>query len=247
VVIAADPFHYFCRSRSSTVRTVPLIDMASTYTLQKIRSRGALTAAVGLLLLSLRPALALPGESGSELVRNWRSATHILPRPKAERKYTDGYPDLSSQGAAAGGILAFSVFLNSSGVSETETIDYRPESCESEPYRCSGKVIFQKSGNNLGHLLIAEVFGPAVLEDFVGSDALKTVNEPGGGSSQVSVFYAGQRFNYSTWVHSEPGRTRAISHFTVLEKNDAELRSRIRLAETCSNPAMRSDPLCSAP
>ena len=79
------------------------------------------------------------------------------------------------------------------------------------------------------------------------SDALKTINETGSGSSQVSVFYAGNRFNYTTWVHSEPGRTRAISHFTVLGKNDAELRRRIRLAETCSNPAMRSDPLCSAP
>ena len=245
--MAADPFPCFCRSRSSTFRTAHLIDMAPTCRFQKIRSRGALAAAVGLLLLSLRPALALPGESGSELVRNWRSATHILPRPKADPKYTDGYPDLSSQGTAAGGRLAFSVFLNSSGISETETIDYRPEACESEPYRCSGKVIFQKSGNDLGHLLIAEVLGPEVLEDFVGSDVLRTVNEPGEGSSQVSVFYAGQRFNYTTWVHSEPGRTRAISHFSVLEKNDAELRSRIRLAETCSNPAMRSDPLCSAP
>jgi hypothetical protein len=148
---------------------------------------------------------------------------------------------------AAGGSLAFSAFLNSDRISESETIDYRPEACERDPYRCSGQVIFQKSGNDLGHLLIAEVFGAEVLEDFMRSDALKTINEPGGGSSQVSVFYAGNRFNYTTWVHSEPGRTRAISHFTVLGKNDAELRRRIRLAETCSNPAMRSDPLCSAP
>jgi len=208
--------------------------------------RGAIATCVYCLSLPL-PAQALPGENSDQLIQNWRAATHILPRPKAQRKYTDGYPDLSSYGAAGGGRLSFSVFLNGSGISESETIDYRPEACESDPYRCSGKVIFQKSGNDMGHLLIAEVFGPAVLEDFVGSDALKTVNEPGKGSSHVSVFYAGQRFNYTTWVHSEPERTRAISHFTVLEKNDAELRRRIRLAETCSNPAMRSDPLCSAP
>jgi hypothetical protein len=198
-------------------------------------------------LVDRQPVQALPGESSSELMRNWRAATHILPRPKAERKYTDGYPDLSSQGSGAGGSLAFSVFLNSDRISESETIDYRPEACERETYRCSGRVIFQKSGNDLGHLLIAEVFGPEVLEDFMRSDALKIINEPGGASSQVSVFYAGQRFNYTTWVHSEPGRTREISHFTVLQKNDAELRRRIKLAETCSSPEMGRDPLCNAP
>lgn len=208
--------------------------------------RGAIATCVGCLSLPL-PVQALPGENSNQLIQNWRAATHILPRPKAEQKYTDGYPDLSSAGAAAGGRLSFSVFLNRNGISKSETIDYRPEACESEPYRCSGRVIFQKSGNDLGHLLIAEVFGQAVLEDFVRSEALKTVNDPGQGSSQVSVFYAGQRFNYTTWVHSEPGRTRAISHFTVLEKNDAELRRSIKLAETCANPAMRGDPLCNAP
>lgn len=197
-------------------------------------------------LVDQQPVQALPGETNTELLRNWRAATHILPRPKAERKYHDSYPDVSSQGFAAAGRLAFSAFLINDRIS-SETIDYRPEACESAPYRCSGRVIFQKSANDLGHLLIAEVFGSEVLEDFMRSDALKTINEPGGASSQVSVFYAGNRFNYTTWVHSEPGRTRAISHFTVLEKNDAELRTRIRLAETCSNPAMRSDPLCSAP
>ncbi len=210
----------------------------------------ALAVAAAVLTFGLvdrQPVQALPGESSSQLLRNWRAATHILPRPQAERKYTDGYPDLSSQGSAAGGSLAFSAFVNSDRISESETIDYRPEACERDPYRCSGQVIFQKSGNDLGHLLIAEVFGAEVLEDFMRSEAMKTVNEPDSGSSQVSVFYAGQRFNYTTWVHSEPGRIRAISHFTVLEKNDAELRRRIRLAETCSNPAMRSDPLCSAP
>jgi hypothetical protein len=210
----------------------------------------ALAVAVAVLTFGLvdrQPVQALPGESSSELMRNWRAATHILPRPKAERKYTDGYPDLSSQGSGAGGSLAFSVFLNSDRISESETIDYRPEACEREPYRCSGRVIFQKSGNDLGHLLIAEVFGPEVLEDFMRSDALKTISEPGGASIQVSVFYAGQRFNYTTWVHSEPGRTRAISHFTVLQKNDAELRRRIKLAETCSRPEMGRDPLCNAP
>jgi hypothetical protein len=206
-----------------------------------------MATAVTFALAFPTPLQALPGEDSSELVRNWRAATHIIPRPKAERKYTDGYPDLSSGGAAAGGRLSFSAFLNSKGLSESETIDYRPEACESEPYRCSGQVIFQKSGNDLGHLLIAEVFGPEVLEDFVRSDALKTVNEAGGASSEVSVFYAGQRFNYTTWVHSEPGRSRAISHFTVLEKNDAELRRRIKLAETCSKPNMGRDPLCNAP
>ena len=215
--------------------------------LQKFPDIRALAAGVGLLLLTPQIVHALPGETGSDLINNWRAASHILSRPMAQQKYTDGYPDLSSDGAAAGGRISFSAFLNSNGVSESETIDYRPAACEAELYRCSGQVIFQKSGNNLGHLLIAEVFGPEVLDDFVRSDELKTINEPGGGSSQVSVFYAGQRFNYSTWVNSEPGRTRAISHFTVLEKNDAQLRRRIRMAETCSNPAMRSDPLCSAP
>ena len=189
--------------------------------LQKFPVIRALAAGVGLLLLTPQIVHALPGETGSDLINNWRAASHILSRPTAQQKYTDGYPDLSSDGAAAGGRISFSAFLNSNGVSESESIDYRPAACEAEPYRCSGQVIFQKSGNNLGHLLIAEVFGPEVLEDFVRSDELNTINEP--------------------------GRTRAISHFTVLEKNDAELRNSIRLAETCSNPAMRSDPLCSAP
>lgn len=203
--------------------------------------------AIASCLVFPNPLLALPGETGSEIVRNWRAATHILPRPNLVRKLTDGYPDFESTGAAAGGRLTFSAFLNSSGISESETIDYRPDACETEPYRCSGQVVFQKSGNNLGHLLIAEVFGPEVLEDFLSSEALRIINDPGWASGAVNVFYAGKRFNYSTWVHSEPGKVRAISHFTVLKKNDAELRRRIRLAETCSSPSMRSDPLCSSP
>jgi hypothetical protein len=211
----------------------------------------AVTAAVLTFgLVDRQPVQALPGESSIELLRNWR-ATHFLPRPKAERKYTDDYPDLSSQGSAAGGNLGFSAFLNSNRISTSETIDYRPEGCLRDPYRCSGQVIFQKSGNDLGHRLIAEVFGVEVLEDFMRSDALKTINEPGGRSSQVNVFYAGNRFNYTTWVYSEPGKTRSISQFTVLGKNDAELWRMIRSAETCSNDAMRRDrrhdSLCSSP
>ena len=94
------------------------------------KPRSALAVAAAVLTFGLvdrQPVQALPGESSSELLRNWRAATHILPRPKAERKYTDGYPDLSSQGSAAGGSLAFSAFLNSDHISESETIDYRPE------------------------------------------------------------------------------------------------------------------------
>lgn len=193
------------------------------------------------------PLLALPGESGSEVIRNWRAATHILPRPQAVQKLTDGYPDLGSTGAAAGGSLSFSAFLNSNGISKSETIDYRPDACQKEPYRCTGQVLFQKSGNSLGHLLIAEVFGPEVLEDFLGSEALKMINDPGWGSGAVNVFYAGQRYNYTTWTYSEPGMVRSISHFTVLVKNDAELRRRVQLAETCSKPSMSLDPLCSSP
>ncbi len=206
-----------------------------------------LLGAIASCLAFPMPLMALPGETGSELVRNWRAATHILPRPEAARKMTDGYPDIISTGAAAGGRLSFSAFLNSNGISESETIDYRPDACEAAPYRCSGQVVFQKSGNDLGHLLIAEVFGAEVLEDFLSSKALKRINDAGWGSGAVNVFYSGKRFNYSTWVHSEPGKLRSISHFSVLQKNDAELRRRIRLAETCSKPSMRSDPLCSAP
>jgi hypothetical protein len=215
------------------------------------RSKDSLATMVHIAAMStlslLTPALAFPGESGNELIRNWRAATHILPRPEVVRKLTDGYPDFGSEGSAAGGRLSFSAFMNSNGISESETIDYRPEACEREPYRCSGQVVFQKSGNDLGHLLIAEVFGAEVLEDFLRSDALQTVADPGWGSGAVNVFYAGKRFNYTTWVHSEPGKIRSISHFTVLEKNDAELRRRIRLAVTCSKPSMNRDPLCSSP
>jgi hypothetical protein len=193
------------------------------------------------------PLLALPGESSSEVVRNWRAATHILPRPEVVRKLTDGYPDLGSTGAAAGGSLSFSAFLNSNGISESETIDYKPDACENEPYRCTGQVLFQKSGNSLGHLLIAEVFGPEVLEDFLGSEAQKMIHDPSMGSGAINVYYSGKRYNYTTWTYSEPGKVRSISHFTVLEKNDAELRRRIQLAETCSKPGMSRDPLCSSP
>lgn len=193
------------------------------------------------------PLLALPRESSREVVRNWRAATHILPRPKPVQKLTDSYPDLGSSGAAAGGRLSYSLFLNSNGVSESEIIEYRPEACEVEPYRCAGKVLFQKSGNSLGHLLIAEVFGPEVLEDFLESEALKLVNAPGWGSGAVNVFYSGKLYNYTTWVFSQPGKVRSMSHFTVLVKNNAELRRRIQLAETCSVPSMMLDPLCSSP
>ncbi len=193
------------------------------------------------------PLLALPGESSLEVVRNWRAATHILPRPKLVQKLTDGYPDLGSAGMAAGGRLSYSLFLNSNGISKSEILEYRPEACESEPYRCTGQVVFQKSGNNLGHLLIAEVFGPEVLEDFLESEALRIVNDPGWGSGAVNVFYTGKLYNYTTWVFSQSGQVRSISHFTVLVKNDAELRRRIQLAETCAKPGMMLDPLCSSP
>ena len=193
------------------------------------------------------PLLALPGESGSEVVHNWRAATHILPRPQVVRKLTDSYPDLGSTGAAAGGTLSFSAYLNSNKISDSETIDYRPYACEKEPYRCSGQVLFQKSGNNLGHLLIAEVFGPEVLEDFLGSEALKMINNRRGAWGEINVFYSGRRFNYRTWTLSGPEKMRSISQFTVLEKNDAELRRQIQLVETCSKPGMSHDPLCFSP
>ncbi|MCP9841160.1 hypothetical protein KBY93_11030 [Synechococcus sp. J7-Johnson] len=192
------------------------------------------------------PVLALPGEDSSELQRNWRAATTILPRPQFEQKTAPDYPDLSSQGSAAGGRLIFTAFLNSNRISESETIDYRPDACENNPY-CSGQVIFEKSGNELGHLLIADIFGSEVLDDFVKSVPVRTFKDPGDGAGQVTAFYAGRRFNYTTFVHSEPGRTRTISHFTVLLKDDAELQRQILLMEACAKPGMERDPLCNAP
>jgi hypothetical protein len=211
--------------------------------------KDSLVAATGISVVSWlavpMPLMALPGDTGTELVRKWRSAPYVLPKPEVVRKMTDGYPDLGSNGTAAGGRLFFSAFFRNDGVSEVENIDYRPLSCDGD--QCSGEVIFQKSGNKLGHLLIAEVFGPEVLDDFVRSEALRTIKDPGWGSGAVKVYYLGKRFNYSTWVASESRKIRAISHFTVHEKNDAKLSAIIRNDEICANPATRTDDLCLFP
>ena len=215
--------------------------MLSTNTRMSICFPFVFTAAM-ISLLSPLPLYALPGETDIELKRRWRAATHILPRPKAVRQLTDGYPDLSSQGRFAHGDISFSVFLNDENISTSETIDYRPYECNTSPYRCSGQVIFQKSANNLGHLIIAEVFGADILNDFRRSVAVKSIKDRG-----TNFFYTGQRFNYTTWVYSEPEKIRYISHFTVIPKNDYDLRHLINLAETCANPKMKADPLCFSP
>lgn len=206
----------------------------------------AMTGTTVIALACPLPLRALPGDSRGELLRNWSVSRYLLPKPEYVRKYNPYSPDLRAEGRAAGGSLVFTISLNKSGISVDEGIDFRPDDCEDRLASCTGKAIFQPDGNSLGHLLISEIFGAEVLEDFKHADRLKAISNSSGNQHSTSVkrFYAGRRFNYSTFVHSEPGQIRMISHFTVHIKNDVELWEKIKMYDYCSKPGRDRDPLC---
>ena len=123
------------------------------------------------------------------------------------------------------------------------------EACERDPYRCSsGRLSRRKAVNDLGHLLIAEVFGAEVLEDFMRSDRPKT------SMSLVVDPVKSACFTPAIASTTPPGSTASRDGLersptslcwarTMPSYGDASV-----VAETCSQTLQwRSDPLCSAP
>ena len=151
-------------------------------------------------------AKALPDMTSDDAV-SWFGRNPSVTPLRVTKKYEQGYSDFDSSTKAEDGSFSLTVFLNTQGNVETETIDYRPK-CYTY-YGCSGTVRFEKADRSGGRNLIRTVWGQDVLDDFQTSILMETFSD-----GSTKRWYQGRIYNYETWHYSD----NTIVHFTVVSK-----------------------------
>lgn len=160
---------------------------------------------IGLIaLLSVTtPVNALPGQNLSDVIE-WTNNNSLLPRLQpVPVKYEEGYPDYTSETNLGTATLILNVWIDSEGVVEEETLDYR-----NSQNSASDNLEFLRD-NTGGIALLEKTYGSEIVRDFQAARYVVELELAG-----KLRFYQGEKYAYETWASGG-----ASNQFTVLPRH----------------------------